>query len=309
MPNRPVLLLDSASLYYRSFYALPDSMTAPDGRPHNAIRGFLTTVTRLVRQFDAAGVAACWDDDWRPAWRVDLLPSYKTHRASPEESTDGAEATPEALLPQADAIAQLLDAMGIARPGATGFEADDILATLASAVNRPAIVVSGDRDLVQLVRPGVHLLLTVNGGMDKWPLLDDRSVIERFGVRPDQYVDLAVLRGDPSDGIPGVPGIGAKTATALVSAFGGLDEILVEAAAGSPQKPLTARLAGVLTSNEDLIRRMRMVATARTDVALNSDRDFDPGHVTEPDMGTLERVGAQWGVTRYVNDLRAALPG
>jgi 5'-3' exonuclease len=338
MPLGPVLLLDSASLYYRSFYALPDSMTAPDGRPHNAIRGFLSTITRLTRQYRPSAVVACWDEDWRPGWRVDLLPSYKTHRlesGGPESNASEplgqavAEQTPDALVPQAEAIAQIVAAMGLARPGSAGFEADDVIATLAAReqggaivareqggaiVAREqggaiaareqggAIVVTGDRDLVQVVRPGVRLLLTVNGGMDKWPLLDGAAVIERFGVEPARYVDLAVLRGDPSDGIPGVHGIGPKTAVTLISHFGGLDGILAAVEAGATSKPLTPRLAGLLGENRDLIGRMRVVATARTDVPAGAG--WEPGPVQLDDLADL---GSRWGVTRFVDEALGAI--
>ena len=304
MPLGPVLLLDSASLYYRSFYALPDSMTAPDGRPHNAIRGFLSTITRLTRQYQPSTVVACWDEDWRPGWRVDLLPSYKTHRLESGEPLGQAvaEQTPDALVPQAEAIAQIVAAMGLARPGSAGFEADDVIATLAAGEHGGVIVVTGDRDLVQVVRPGVLVLLTVNGGMDKWPLLDGAAVIERFGVEPGRYVDLAVLRGDPSDGIPGVHGIGPKTAVALIAAFGGLDGLLAAVEAGATSKPLTPRLAGLLGENRDLISRMRVVATARIDVPAGTG--WEPGPVRPDELADL---GARWGVTRFIDEALAAI--
>ena len=310
MPPGPVLLLDSASLYYRSFYALPESMTAPDGRPHNAVRGFLSTLTRLVTQYRPSAVACCWDDDWRPAWRVDLLPSYKTHRLAADDTTgvisadaNLAEAAPESLGAQAEAIGEIVTAMGLARPGASGFEADDIIATLAASASGSAIVVSGDRDLVQVVRPGVRMLLTVNGGMDKWPLLDDDAVVERFGVSASRYVDLAVLRGDPSDGIPGVPGIGPKTAGALITSFGGLDELLGAVDAGAFDKPLTPRLAGLLDEHRDLIGRMRTVASARIDAPIHA-ADIEP---TEAKQEKLTRIASAWGVTRFVDEAMRAL--
>ena len=161
---------------------------------------------------------------------------------------------------------------------------------------------TGDRDLVQVVRPGVRLLLTVNGGMDKWPLLDGAAVIERFGVEPARYVDLAVLRGDPSDGIPGVHGIGPKTAVTLISHFGGLDGILAAVEAGATSKPLTPRLAGLLGENRDLIGRMRVVATARTDVPTGAD--WEPGPVQPDDLAEL---GSRWGVTRFVVEALGAI--
>ena len=305
MPTGPVLLLDSASLYYRSFYALPESMTAPDGRPHNAVRGFLSTLTRLVAQYQPSAVACCWDDDWRPAWRVDLLPSYKTHRLAADAGPDGmlAEASPDSLAEQAEAIGEIVTAMGLARPGASGFEADDIIATLAASGRGSTIVVSGDRDLVQVVRPGVRVLLTVNGGMDKWPLLDDEAVEERFGVAAGRYVDLAVLRGDPSDGIPGVPGIGPKTAQSLISRYGGIDGLLSAVDAGEVHRPLTNRLAGLLDEHRDLIGHMRLVASARTDAPLPS-AGIERGDVRSE---ALSELSAAWGVKRFIDDALRAL--
>jgi len=300
MPTGPVLLLDSASLYYRSFYALPESMTAPDGRPHNAVRGFLSTLTRLVVQYRPSAVVCCWDDDWRPAWRVNLLPTYKTHRLAAEAAANGqpAEAAPDSLGEQAEAIGEIVTAMGLARLGAPGFEADDIIATLSASAQIPAIVVSGDRDLVQVVRPGVQVLLTVNGGMDKWPLLDDEAVVERFAVAASRYVDLAVLRGDPSDGIPGVPGIGPKTAGALIATFGGIDGLLGAVERGDIAKPLTPRLAGLLEEHRDLIGRMRIVASARTDAPFNA-ADIERSEVRGE---ALHELATAWGVTRFVNE-------
>ncbi len=162
-------------------------MTAPDGHPHNAIRGLFTTITRLVERYNARGVVAAWDVDWRPQWRVDLIPSYKTHRVvdqndvvqgAENEATpsDGSELEPETLGPQIGAIAAILDAWGLPRIGTAGFEADDIAATVARVAQTPVIVVTGDRDLIQLVRPGVQVLLTAKGGMENWPLLDSAEL-------------------------------------------------------------------------------------------------------------------------------------
>lgn len=296
---RPLLLLDSASLYYRSFHALPESMTAPDGRPHNALRGFLSTLARLVGNHSPAAVVAAWDDDWRPAWRVELIPGYKAHRVAADGSGPSEEAEPESLPDQAEAIAEVLVAAGIPVVGVPDYEADDVLASLAKQDPRPAIVVSGDRDLVQLVDERTRLLLTVNGGMDKWPLLDPEGVTARFGVPPESYVDLAVLRGDPSDGLPGVKGIGAKTAVALVLAFGDLDAILAAAVATPDRRPLTRRLAAALTGSEDEVRRALRVATAVTDLPvlpLTAGGDPDRLHV----------LASRWGVMRQVDDLMAA---
>ena len=294
----PTLVLDSASLYYRAFHALPESMVAPDGHPHQAIRGFLSTLARLARTYRPGGVIAAWDSDWRPDWRVALVPSYKTHRLADPQS--GAEQEPDSLGPQVDAIAAILDALGLPRIGVAGFEADDVIGSLCAQLDEPAIVVSGDRDLVQIVRADHRLLLAVNGGMDRWPLLDPRGVRERFGVDPGQYVDMAALRGDPSDGLPGVPGIGAKTAVALVSAYGDVDALIDAARGTSFTRPLTPRLAGLLVDHDEAVRAARTVARVVTDLPVLEW----PSH---PDPRELTRLADRWGVGRQVADLTAAL--
>ena len=294
----PVLLLDTAMLYYRAFYSLPDTMTAPDGAPHNAIRGFFGTVNRLVEQYQPSGLAACWDVSWRPKWRVDILASYKTHRLAVDEAgqTSGAAEMPDTLGPQISAIAAILDAMGVARPGAKDHEADDVIASLATSSKGPVIIVSGDRDLVQLVDDNVSLLMTVNGGVELWPLLTPAGVVERFGVHPTQYVDYATLRGDPSDGLPGVPGIGAKTAAALIGKYGSIDELVLAVERAEITKPLTPRFAKLIAENLEQIHATRQVATAVRNLELPVDLGLPS---TPRDSARLQDLASSWGVERY----------
>ena len=304
MAAGPLLVLDSAALYYRAFYALPASMTAPDGRPHNAIRGFLSTIARLVDQHRPSGVVAAWDNDWRPAWRVELVPSYKAHRVA-EDDGGAAEAEPEELGPQVEGIAGLLDSLGIARWGADGFEADDVAGSVAAQCGGPCVVVTGDRDLVQLVSSRTRVHLAVNGGMEKWPLLDPEAVVERFGVPAEHYVDLAVLRGDPSDGLPGVPGIGAKTAAALVGAFGGLPAVIAAARVDPPVRPMTPRLAAAVLAAEDEVTRARRVAEVVRDLALPEESTALSRDAADPEL--LAALAATWGVQRQVEELQRAI--
>ncbi|CAB5040606.1 MAG: flap endonuclease [Actinobacteria bacterium] len=299
MSTGPVLLLDSASLYYRSFYALPDSMTAPDGRPHQALRGFLSMVDALHHTYSPSGLVACWDTNWRPQWRVDLMPSYKTHRVlETTDQGDWIEDEPDTLGAQVEALAELLDACGVARIGRADYEADDVAASLANQIHEPVIVVSGDRDLVQVVNDASHtqLLLAINGGMQKWPLLNEQGVIGRYGIHPSQYVDFAIMRGDPSDGIPGVPGIGEKTSAAMINAFGDLGGVL-QAAQLEPVKPMTPRFAALLLNHEAALHVAKKVATAVSDL----DIEIDPGLPTKPtDVARRDDLVAAWGIERHV---------
>lgn len=302
MPDT-LLLLDSASLYFRSYYALPESMVAPDGRPNNAIRGFLQTMTRLLDLHQPVAVGCCWDADWRPDWRVDLLPSYKTHRVI--DGTADVEEVPDTLEPQAQALGELLDALGFARPAAAGFEADDCIGTLCEQPFERVVVVSGDRDMVQLVDERVRVHLAVNGGMERWPLLDPESVVERYGVRPAQYVDLAIMRGDPSDGIPGVPGIGEKTAARLLATGGSVEGILQAIDAGASLPGLTPRLSGLLVAHRAELAAMRAVATIRRDVPWQGRLELP----AQPrDVKRAEQLSEQWGVQRWVAELDKRLP-
>jgi len=240
--SAPLLLLDTASLYFRAFYGVPESVRAADGTPVNAVRGLLDMVARLVTARRPARLVACWDDDWRPAFRVAAIPSYKAHRVA----ADGGEDVPAALVGQVPVIAEVLDALGVARIGAPGFEADDVIGTLtAREVARPVgqrapvEIVTGDRDLFQLVddAAGVRVLYTLRG-IGELEVVDQARLVERYGVATGRgYAEMAVLRGDASDGLPGVPGIGEKTAVALLRRYGDLSGLLaaVSATSGSPQ--------------------------------------------------------------------------
>ncbi len=247
----PLLLLDTASLYFRAFYGVPESVRAPDGSPVNAVRGLIDMTARLVNARRPARLVACWDDDWRPAFRVAAIPSYKAHRLAPDgpAGPDGAEDVPAALAPQVPLIAEVLDALGIARVGSPGYEADDVIGALTAretarppAERAPVEVVTGDRDLFQLVddAAGVRVLYTIKG-IGELDVVDDARLLERYGVDGRGYADMAALRGDPSDGLPGVPGIGEKTAVALVRRYGDLAGVVRAAVDGDAGLTATQR--------------------------------------------------------------------
>src|SRR3954466_4899973 len=235
MTGMSLLLLDGASMWFRSYFGVPSSITAPDGRPVNALRGFLDAVATVITRERPSRLVVCRDDDWRPQWRVDLIPSYKAHRVAEEEPTGqpDIEEVPDQLTPQVDMIMEILDAFGIATAGAPECEADDILGTLASRETRdPVVVVSGDRDLLQLVRdePVPVRVLYLGSGLAKAVKWGPGEVAEKYGVPIDRagpaYAELALLRGDPSDGLPGVPGVGEKTAATLLAQHGSLAGII-----------------------------------------------------------------------------------
>ena len=233
MPDR-LMLLDSASLYFRAFYGVPDTVRAPDGTPVNAVRGFLDIITKLVTLYRPTNLVACWDDDWRPQWRVDLIPTYKTHRvAQIVEVGPDIEVVPDPLEVQVPVIREALDTLGIPIVGAAEHEADDVIGTLATGAAFPVDIITGDRDLFQLVDDSrdVRVIYTARG-MSNLEIVTEAVVVAKYGVLPSQYADFATLRGDASDGLPGVAGIGEKTAAGLLAAHGDLAGILAAAEAG-----------------------------------------------------------------------------
>lgn len=237
MTTRRLMLLDSASLYFRAFYGVPES-TAEDGTPNNALRGFADMIATLVTRYEPTDLVACWDNDWRPAFRVEAIASYKAHRVL--EGTDGAEDSPENLTPQVPLIREMLELAGIARLGVDGYEADDVIGTLTHrfAGQGPVDVVTGDRDLFQLVDDAmsVRVLYTAKGGVRAPDIVDESFLMTKYGVSSGRsYADLAALRGDASDGLPGVAGIGEKTAARLLAEFGSLVSVREAVASGDPR--------------------------------------------------------------------------
>ncbi|MCC9307463.1 5'-3' exonuclease [Kitasatospora sp. RB6PN24] len=297
------MLLDSASLYFRAYFGVPESMKSPDGIPVNAVRGLLDFIARLVHDHRPDQLVACMDADWRPQWRVDLIPSYKTHRVAPE-GEPGEEEVPDTLAPQVPVIEQVLDALGIARIGVPGYEADDVIGTLATRAAGPVQIVTGDRDLFQLVDDarGVQVLYPLKG-VGSPQVTTDELLREKYGVTGAQYADLAALRGDPSDGLPGVKGIGEKTAAQLIADFG--DLAAIRAAATDPRAKLTpGRRKNLIEAGAYLDVAPKVVRVA-TDVPLPA---FDPALPTEPlDPMALEELTTRWGLGTSLTRLLDAL--
>jgi len=300
VPATRLMLLDSASLYYRAFFGVPDSLRSPDGQPVNAVRGLLEFITRLVHDHSPGELVACWDADWRPQWRVDLIPGYKTHRLAAGADVEGAEDTPDQLAPQVPVIEAVLDAIGIARVGVPGYEADDVIGTLATRATGPVDVITGDRDLFQLVDDarGVRVLYPLKG-VGTLQLTDEALLVEKYGVTGAQYVDFAVLRGDPSDGLPGVVGIGEKTAAKLIAQYSTLADI--QAAAIAPDTKLSPAQRKRLTEATAYLAVAPKVVSVATDVPLPA---FDPTLPREPlDPATLEHLSDRWGLATPIKRL------
>ncbi|MCC4249883.1 5'-3' exonuclease [Microbacterium testaceum] len=274
-----LMLLDTASLYFRAFYGVPDKVRADDGTSVNAVRGLLDIIAKLVTSYEPTRLVACWDDDWRPAWRVALIPTYKAHRVV--ELVDGApdvEEVPAALTAQIPLVREALGALGLAVVGAAEHEADDVIGTLAERADVPVDIVTGDRDLFQLVDDarGIRVIYTARG-MSNLEIIDDAAVQARYGIRADQYADFAALRGDPSDGLPGVAGIGEKSAAALLAACGDLDGIRSAAAdvsAGTPaQRSKIIAAGGYLDVAPSVVRVVRDLDLAAIDDRILVDED------------------------------------
>jgi len=228
-PDR-LMVLDTPSLYFRAFHGVPDTFRAPDGSPVNAVRGLLDFIARLVSVRTPTRLVAAMDADWRPAFRVAAIPSYKTHRLA-VAAPPGTEIVPDELAPQIPVIEEVLEALGVPVFGVDGYEADDVIGTLATSSPQPVDVVTGDRDLFQLVDDAseVRVLYTARG-VGRHERVTESVVREKYGVAAGQYADFAALRGDPSDGLPGVPGIGEKTAAGLLATYGDLAGIVAAAA-------------------------------------------------------------------------------
>ena len=316
MTDGRLLLLDSASLYFRAFFGVPDSVKAPDGTPVNAVRGLLDMIARLVQDRRPTRLVACWDDDWRPAFRVEAIPSYKAHRvAQPVPGGADVEEVPDLLTPQVPVIVEVLEAFGIARVEAPGFEADDVIGTLVArekarpAAERAAVdVVTGDRDLFQLVDDDAHVrvLYTVRGIKDL-EVVDAARLAERYSVASGQaYADMAVLRGDPSDGLPGVPGIGEKTAATLVHRYGSLEGILAARDAGDAG--LTATQRRRLTEAADYLAVAPRVVQVAPDAPVDDVPDALPRVAADPErlVALAERWGLASSVKRVVDALASA---
>jgi 5'-3' exonuclease len=293
------MLLDTASLYYRAFYGMPETVTAPDGTPVNAVRGLLDTIGRLVRDRRPDRLVACLDADWRPQFRVAAIGSYKAHRAEP----DGTEQTPPGLAVQIPLITKVLNDAGISLAEAPGYEADDVIGTLAAADPGPVDVVTGDRDLFQVVDDSrqVRVIYTLRG-LAKAETIDEAAVTRKYDIPGRSYADFAVLRGDPSDGLPGVPGVGEKTAAALIRQYGSVTELTRALDLGHGGFPPGTRKK--LEAARDYLAVAPAVVRVATDVPLPG---VDGGLPVKPDSQRLTELGEALGLGSSLTRFLAAV--
>ena len=300
-----LMLLDSASLYFRAFYGVPDQRRTPDEPPTNAVRGFLEMIASLVVTHRPTHLVACWDNDWRPAFRVNAISTYKTHRLS--EGSTVQEESPEDLTPQVPLIVDALRALGVARIGSDGYEADDVIGTLTHRARGQQLVdvVTGDRDLFQLVddEAGVRILYTARGGVRDPDVVTQGFLQDKYSISTGQaYADLATLRGDTSDGLPGVAGIGEKTAAALINRYGDLASLRRALAEGDPQ------IKGAQRTRLEAASDYLDVAPTVVQVALNAPvPEFDallPHEVA--DLSLLSSLASGYGLTNPINRVLSA---
>ena len=296
-----LMLLDSASLWYRAYYGMPDTMLAPDGTPVNAIRGYLDMTARLITMYSPKRIVACIEGDWRPSWRVELFPDYKANRL--EEDGEGEE-EPDLLTPQIPILLDLLDEFGIPMVGVDDYEADDVMATFAVREKGPIRIVTGDRDLFQLVddKRDVKVVYLAKG-LSQHDLVDTAWVARKYAIPGDRYALFAMFRGDPSDGLPGVRGIGEKGAALIANHFADVDEALQ--GAHDAHKALSPALAKKIIEGADYLKIAPTLVHCAKDVALPS---LDIAMPKAPaDLSKIYEIKEHYGLGASVDRLIAAL--
>ena len=275
------LLVDGSSLIFRAFYGVPQTTRAPDGTLVNAVRGTLETLARLITERRPKRLALATDEDWRPDWRVELLPSYKEHRT--------AAPVPPLLEPQMPVVMECLHAVGIDALGVPDYEAEDVIASLVARVETPIEIYSGDRDLFSLIRDRIVIVLyPEKTGLAE---VDEAEVARRYSIPGRGYADFAILRGDPSDGLPGVAGVGPKKAADLVRRYGSVSAMLE---------------AGIFReSDADYLRKAGRIVPPVTDLEIEVPRGRRDRYPDDP--ARVEELGKQYGITSSFQRLLNAL--
>jgi 5'-3' exonuclease len=296
-----LMLLDSASLWYRAYYGMPDTLLSPSGMPVNAIRGYLDMTARLITMYSPNRIVACIEGDWRPTWRVELFPDYKANRL---EDGSEVEEEPETLTPQIPVLLDLIDAFGIPMVGVDDYEADDVMATFAVREKGPIRVVTGDRDLFQMVddKRDVKIVYLARG-ISQHDLVDSKWVAEKYSIPGDRYALFAMFRGDPSDGLPGVKGIGEKGAALIANHYATVEEALAGARAGDAVLP--AALAKKIIAGEEYLKIAPTLVHCAKDVAIPA---MDIKMPAKPsDLSLIYQMKEEYGLGASVDRLISAL--
>ena len=295
-----LLLIDSASLWYRAYYGMPDTMLAPDGTPVNAIRGFLDMTARLVTQYKPTRIVACLEGDWRPTWRTDIFPGYKANRV--DEA--GEEDEPDTLAPQIPLLLDLLDLFGLPMVGVDNYEADDLIATYSKSEKGPIHIVTGDRDLFQLVDDARKVkVIYLAKGFSQQEVVDLTWIKQKYGIPGERYALFAMIRGDASDGLPGVKGIGEKGAAIIANSFATIEESL--AAAYKDDERLTPLLRKRLIEGSDYIKIAPTLVHCALDVPVPNMEIALPK--APQDLSEIYAFKDQYGLGASVDRLIAAL--
>ncbi len=301
-----LLLIDTASLYFRAYFGVKEPQPGPDGTPTNAVRGLCDMMATLVTRLSPTHLVCCWDDDWRPAFRVQAIPTYKAHRLA--EGTQDREESPPGLDVQVPILRRVIEAIGLPVLGSPGYEADDVIGTLVTQYSgrMPVDVVTGDRDLFQLVddQAPVRVVYTARGGVRDADVITQATLLDKYAVPTGQaYADMATLRGDTSDGLPGVKGIGEKTAAQLIATYGSLAGVRAAVAAGDPALK-GARRANLEAASAYLDVAPLVVQVAR-DAPLPKRPLTLPREIADPD--TVQQHVEAYGIGSSVGRLLAAL--
>ena len=295
-----LMLLDSASLWYRAYFGMPDTLLSPSGEPVNAIRGYLDMTSKLISIYKPKRLVACIEGDWRPSWRVDLFPEYKANRLDVE----GEEEEPDTLGPQIPVLLDLLEAFQIPIVGVDDYEADDVMASYTVSEPGPIKIVTGDRDLFQLVDDKRKIsVVYLAKGIANHDLVDLRWIAQKYDIPGERYALFAMIRGDASDGLPGIRGIGEKGAAVIAKQFNSLEEVML--AAKNEDERLTANARKKLLESAEYARIAPKLVHCALDVPLpklNIDMPKRPANLDE-----IYQYQKDYGLGTSIDRLIAAL--
>ena len=295
-----LMLLDSASLWYRAYFGMPDTLVSPVGLPVNAIRGYLDMTSRLLVKYKPDRLVACLEGDWRPSWRVELFPDYKLNRLDEE----GVEEEPDTLSPQIPILLDVIDALGIAMVGVDDYEADDLMATFSVKQQGPIRIVTGDRDLFQLAddKRDVKIVYLAKG-ISNHDLVDLKWIADKYQIPGDRYALFAMIRGDSSDGLPGIRGIGEKGAANIANQFTSLAEVMQAAREGDERR--TANIRKKLLESADYAAIAPKLVTCALDVAIPEMQIMIPKQPKS--MKKIEDLKNKYGLGASIDRIISAL--